>query len=126
MGYRILVVDDVPEMREYLSQVLARAFPGSTIQTAGSSAEFFRAVERSKPDVLFLDEVLGIGEDLSGMIEQALRSMMRVVMVTGVMASSRGHVKLPAGVLGRIEKPSWDTGKGEKEFLEQVLQLLRA
>lgn len=126
MSYRILIVEDVPEMREYLSQVLIRVLPGSSIQTAGSSAEFFRVAERSKPDVVFLDEVLGIGEDLSGIIERAQQMMTRVVIVTGVLASSRQHAALPGGVLGRVEKPSWDSGEGEKEFAVQVLRLLRA
>lgn len=52
-GLRVLVVDDEPDARELLKEVLIRA--GSEVEVAASAAEAFEVVRRSRPDVIVSD-----------------------------------------------------------------------
>jgi CheY-like chemotaxis protein len=53
MGNKILVVDDEPDVREYLSSFLEDE--GFTILTAENGHDAIRAIERERPDLILLD-----------------------------------------------------------------------
>ena len=52
-GIRVLVVDDEPDTRELIRQVLAQAQADAV--TAGSAADALRAIEAQRPDVVVSD-----------------------------------------------------------------------
>jgi len=59
-GVRVLLVDDEPDARELLTEVLEHY--GAAVQAAGSAGEALACVERDRPDVLLSD--IGLpGED---------------------------------------------------------------
>ena len=122
----LLIVDDVPEIREWMAQILVRAIPGARIALADGAATFFQAIERSRPDAVILDEVLGIGDDSREVLRKALSLTQRVILVSGVISPRLVGAELPAGVLGRLKKPDWDSGQGEAEFAFALKSLLQA
>ncbi|HEX4961046.1 MAG TPA: ATP-binding protein [Thermoanaerobaculia bacterium] len=66
-GIRVLVVDDEPDARETLQQILEHC--GAEALTVGSAAEALRALETWRPDVLVSD--IGMpGEDGYGLIRR--------------------------------------------------------
>jgi CheY-like chemotaxis protein len=70
-GIRVLVVDDEPDARETLQQILEHC--NAEARTAGSAAEALRALEDWRPDVLLSD--IGMpGEDGYELI-QRVRSL---------------------------------------------------
>ncbi|HVZ30960.1 MAG TPA: response regulator, partial [Polyangiaceae bacterium] len=52
-GVQVLVVDDEPDARELVAEVLMEA--GAVVETARSAADGFTAFRRSRPDVLVSD-----------------------------------------------------------------------
>jgi CheY-like chemotaxis protein len=53
MSKKILVVDDEPDIREILKQVLEAH--GHTVITAGGAKEAIEQLQKSSPDLMFLD-----------------------------------------------------------------------
>ena len=125
---RFLIVEDVPEMREWLGSLLSTHFSDKfsdlKISLADSPVELRRQLERAKPDLILLDEVLGVdtNEDLASVLSGLLTH--RVVLMTGMETANMGKRVLPPHVLGRLIKPSWDQGGGEEGFLKGLEQLL--
>jgi signal transduction histidine kinase/CheY-like chemotaxis protein len=54
-GGPILIVDDDPQARELYRQIVASAFPGCPIQTAGNGAEALHRLAESTPGAVLLD-----------------------------------------------------------------------
>jgi len=121
---QILIVEDVPEMREWLSSLIQARFPKSKIIQAESPLELRRKLERVQPDLILLDEILGVGanEDLASLLPALITH--RVVLMSGMETSVYGERSLPKHVLGRILKPNWDLGSGEERFLSSLEDLL--
>jgi CheY-like chemotaxis protein len=124
----ILIVEDVPEMREWLSSLVEARykshFPGLKITQAASAIELRRKLERSKPSLILLDEVLGVdtGEDLASILPALMTY--RVVLMSGMESPLYETRALPGHVLGRILKPNWDQGSGEERFFKALEELL--
>jgi CheY-like chemotaxis protein len=68
---QILVVDDQPDTRDYLSFVLEQA--GATVTVAASAGKALQALARSKPDVLLSD--IGMPDMDGYMLLQQVRSL---------------------------------------------------
>lgn len=122
----LLLVDDVPETREWIAQILVAAFPGVRVTQADGLGSFLQAASRTRPDIVVVDEVLGIGEDTRGVLEEAAKLTQSVILISGVVSGRTGMHVLPPGVLGRIKKPDWDTGRGDLEFVGELRRLLQA
>jgi CheY-like chemotaxis protein len=68
--YKILVVDDEPDMQEFIATVLQDN--GATVVLAGDGEEALRAARREKPDLMTLD--ISMPKMDGGQVFQALRS----------------------------------------------------
>ena len=70
-GVRVLVVEDEPDAREFLAELLAGR--GARVDVAGSVAEAFESLRRSVPDVIVSD--IGMPEVDGYQLARGLRSL---------------------------------------------------
>ncbi len=124
----LLIVEDIPEMREWVRALIAGRFSQWRLKTAASAVEFHQTIERERPQLVLMDEVLGPGEDLASLLQVANSKSLPVALMTSMAPASPSGpdrpVNLPAKVMRRINKPNWDTGQGSEAFLEEVGQVM--
>jgi DNA-binding NtrC family response regulator len=126
MGSRrsLLILEDVPEMREWLTTLIRARFPEWQVRAVETAGDFHRAIERERPDLILFDEVLGPGEDLASLLQVAASHLIPVALMTGMDPSHRNSARLPASVLRRMIKPIWEDGSGTEEFLNEVSEVI--
>jgi response regulator of citrate/malate metabolism len=117
-GRSVLIVEDVPEMRELLALVF-EGVPGWRVSgRAATAAEARWWALRERPQVVLLDEILP-GESAAELAHELATAGLDVWFVSATAAEGRGP--LPAGVRGRLLKPAWDTlGADRTRFLEAL------
>lgn len=106
----VLIVEDVEEMLSLLDQVVG-GMPG--FKVSGLAKNVWEArleLGRRKPDLVLLDEILP-GESSADLLTEVLGEGIPVILITGVESPSHA---LPAGVHGRLTKPSWDTLEADR------------
>ncbi|MES3007915.1 MAG: response regulator transcription factor [Pseudomonadota bacterium] len=112
-----LIVEDLPDARDWLQAALGQAFPGIEIETAASLAEAREHTARRLPQVALIDIGLpdGSGIDLIGELNRAHPEVMSVV--TSVFDDDT-HLfsALGAGASGYLLKDQ------SREDLTQLLQ----
>lgn len=69
---RILLVDDLSEMRAWLGEIARTAFPGCEIDTVGTRADGIRAIETESYDLALID--LGLPDGSGVDVVRALRA----------------------------------------------------
>lgn len=105
---RVLVVEDVPDERSFLVNVLVDA--GFEVREAADGHEALAAVEAERPDLITLDITMPERSGVS--VYRALktddsRKDIPVVLVTGLpddferFISTRGRVPAPEGYVGK-------------------------
>lgn len=119
----VLVVDDDPDAREFLTTVLEDNGIAST--TAKGGAEAIESIERSVPDLVALDismpEKSGVAV-YRRLKEDAQLQKVPVLIITGIsedfrkFISTRRQVPPPEGYLSKPIDPG--------EFIEKVRELL--
>ena len=114
----------MPELREWLRSLIAARHPGWRLRTAGTATEFHQAIERERPRLAIMDEVLGPGEDLASLLKVAETELIPVALMTGMDLARRKVVQLPAGVMRRMVKPDWESGAGTEAFLIEVAEVI--
>jgi CheY-like chemotaxis protein len=108
---RILVVEDVSEMRELLVELL-RGIPGlEAPSSAANGMEARLEMGRRKPDLVFLDEVLP-GESSLDLLKELRAQGIPVILLTGM---SRGERPIPEGAKARWKKPSWKSLEQDRQ-----------
>lgn len=120
----ILILEDVPELREWLRSLIAARFPAFRLRTAGTAPEFHQAIERERPNLAIMDEVLGPGEDLASLLKVAEAELIPVALMTGMDPAHRNPARLPTGVMRRMIKPDWESGRGTDAFLREVGEVI--
>jgi DNA-binding response OmpR family regulator len=120
----ILILEDVAELREWLRALIAARFPAFRLRTAGTPAEFHIAIERERPFLALLDEVLGPGEDIASLLKVARASRIPVALMTGMDPAHRNSSGLPEGIMRRMIKPNWETGEGTDAFLKEIGEVI--
>lgn len=120
----ILILDDVAEMREWLSALVSERFPAWKVKVAGTAGEFHLAISRQRPTLALMDEVLGPGEDLASLLKVAETQLIPVSLMTGMDPAHRNPARIPGGVMRRMIKPNWDTGEGTEEFLNELGEVM--
>ncbi|GEM_PF-3046277 len=120
----ILILEDVPEIREWLRSLIAARYPAYRLRTAGTATEFHQAIDRERPRLAILDEVLGPGEDLASLLKVAEAEFIPVALMTGMDPAHRNPARLPPGVMRRMIKPNWESGAGTEAFLIEVGEVI--
>jgi DNA-binding NtrC family response regulator len=116
----LLVLEDVPEMREWLVTLISSRFPEWKVRGVGTAIDFHRAIERERPSLALLDEVLGPGEDLASLLQITEAHLIPVALITGMDPVHRSSTRLPPNVMRRMIKPDWEAGTGTESFLREV------
>ncbi|OFZ79244.1 MAG: hypothetical protein A2583_01160 [Bdellovibrionales bacterium RIFOXYD1_FULL_53_11] len=102
---KVLVVEDVAQMRELLGQVISRAGGLVVSGLAASAMEARQLVFRERPDLVVLDEILP-GESSVDFLTEMNTLGIPVLMITGIEDAAH---EVPAGACGRLMKPSWNS-----------------
>lgn len=120
----LLILEDVAEMREWLRAMIAARHPRWRIRTAANAVDFHRVIERERPTLALMDEVLGPGEDLASLLHVAEAALIPVALMTGMDPLHRNPARLPSGVMRRMIKPNWETGAGVEAFLQELEEVM--
>ena len=120
---RILIVDDVEDMRELL-RAMVESIPGLQVSgTAGNGWEARLELDRRCPDLILLDEILP-GESSLDLLKEFRERGVPVMLVTGVQNPTHA---LPEGAFGRLVKPGWDTLATDQARIQAlILSALKA
>ncbi|OGB68756.1 MAG: hypothetical protein A2Y94_07270 [Caldithrix sp. RBG_13_44_9] len=101
---RILIVDDEKNICRSLELILASE--GYLIQTAGTAREAMVALEKNRPDVVFLDVLLPDRDGLLVLNDiKALDPDIQVIMISGHATLSMAVTATKAGAYDFLEKP---------------------
>lgn len=113
----LLIVEDVEEMLELLAELVRPIRGVRTVHKARHAIEAKLEIERHRPDVVLLDEVLP-GESATDLAQELAQQGIPVIFVTSSLASKS---TLPNGVKSRFLKPDWDDLNLRRPELEAVL-----
>jgi chemotaxis response regulator CheB len=102
---RVLIVEDVAEMRELLRECLKGAAGLEVSAACANTWEARLELERRKPDVILLDEVLP-GESSQDFAAEAGKLGVRVLWISEL-----------SGREGCLKKPSWKTLRKDRTDL---------
>lgn len=109
---RILIVEDVDEMRVFLKEALSRI--GHHVEEATTTAEARNRIARNRPELILLDELLP-GESGLDLLPELIG--VRVLLISGF----EGPRALPNGVIGRLIKKEW---RKDDEFYQEIAPYL--
>jgi hypothetical protein len=117
-------LEDVAEMREWLRSEMTlwmqRDFPHWEVRVAADSLGFQIEMGKERPALALLDEVLGPGDGVAGVLPFLKQSSVPFL----VMSSGLEKRELPEGALKRLTKPVWSTGEGVIPFLNELGQVM--
>jgi DNA-binding response OmpR family regulator len=123
---RILIVEDVEEMRVFLEEILNASGKLEVVATAANGWEARVAFERKRPDWVLLDELLP-GESSLDLLHDFRAEGARVIIMSGMGSESAQARGVPPESAGRVSKPEWDQPAGASatsadEWLQSVLK----
>jgi two-component system, response regulator, stage 0 sporulation protein F len=102
---RVLIVDDEPEVRSVLGEIVKQAWPSCAIVAASNVEDALAVVRRDRPDLVLLDVLMPSRDGVEGLKEiQKHDPTIRVVMITAADLASTAAA-LHHGALGYIPKP---------------------
>jgi chemotaxis response regulator CheB len=113
----VLIVEDVPEMRLLMEQLINGM---SQFKVSGSCANSIEArleLTRRRPDLVLLDEILP-GESSTDLLQELIADGILVVLISGVEDPTH---PLPKGAKLRISKPGWKSLDEERPRIESQL-----
>jgi two-component system, LytTR family, response regulator len=121
---RVLIVEDVDEMREYLRTFLD-GFADSigSVKVSGVArnvAEARQEISRNRPGVMILDEILP-GESSLDLLREAREDGIPVILMTGVEHPAH---PIPPEALGRLTKPGWRATEADRAAWISQIRIL--
>ncbi|MFH2009501.1 MAG: response regulator [bacterium] len=116
MGNKILVVDDEPDIVEYLSDILQER--GYTVRSADNGITAFEQVQAERPDLILLDVEMPQETGTGFYRKLTRRSELRDIPVIIVSGYHSRHVAVSKGV------PVLDKPINEAVLLSEVARLL--
>ncbi len=117
-GKQILIVDDDQEIRELLTEYLARA--GFDVLAAAEGGEMYRHLAQHAPDLIILD-IMMPGDDGFSLCQQIRRtSQVPIIMLTAASDEADRVIGLELGADDYIAKPF-----SPRELMARIKALLR-
>lgn len=101
--YSVLIVEDVPEMAEMIRELIAEMVDFEVSGVAHNLWEARLELDRRRPHLVLLDEVLP-GESSSDLVKELRERDLPVILMTSL---ENPQHSLPEGVGARIQKPDW-------------------
>lgn len=100
-----LVVDDLPDSRDWLAQAVRRAHPRTRLLAAGSLAEARQRLREASPELALVDLDLPDGSGI-GLIETLVRLPQRPTVIVATVFADDQHLfpALRAGAQGYVLK----------------------
>ena len=118
---RLMLVDDHPIVRRGVRDILADAFPSSSIEEVGSGNEALSKIRSHRWDLVILDLTLPDGSGLD-VLEQArdVQSQLPVLILSMHAADQFARRAIAAGAAGYLTKDTADT-----ELVTAVTKIIR-
>lgn len=118
---RLMLVDDHPIVRRGVRDILADAFPSSSIEEVGSGGEALSKIRNHRWDLVILDLTLPDGSGLD-VLEQArdAQSQLPVLILSMHAADQFARRAIAAGAAGYLTKDTADT-----ELVTAVTKIIR-
>ena len=113
----VLIVDDVEEMSELLRAAVDGMAQFRVGGVARNVAEARLELDRRRPDLVLLDEVLP-GESSLDLLETLVAEKIPVILITSMQDRK---TPLPPGALDRLNKPGWKTVEKDRQEMESRL-----
>lgn len=117
MSVRILIVEDVDEMREWLATLLEGIEGIRVSAKVRNGWEAREELMRRRPDLVLLDEILP-GESSRDLLDELKSEGIPTVLMTGV--SEPTHA-IPVGAASRIVKPDWREAESGRDRLREAI-----
>jgi response regulator of citrate/malate metabolism len=114
---KVLIVEDVPEMLTFLSEVISKFENMRVSGTAKNCSEARLEIHRRRPDLVLLDEVLP-GESSLDLLSELESEELPVVLMSSMQSPSEN---LPFGTLRRVSKPDWTSRKAGFDEIRQAI-----
>lgn len=103
--HSILVVEDIPEVRDWLAGIAVAAFPGAAVRLAGDVGNALQAVRSGSFDLALVDLVLPDGSGIAALRALAAAQPDCLAVVTTVLGDDASIVgALAAGAQGYLLK----------------------
>lgn len=128
MKQRLLIVEDVEEMRVFLEQILVGSGKFEIVGLAANGWEARLAFDRKQPDWVLLDELLP-GESSLDLLHDFRAQGARIVLMSGLGEDTPAR-QTPDEAAGRVTKPEWDAPQkrggtvSPEAWLEALLKLV--
>lgn len=116
--HNILIIDDVPEMLELIRLVINKVDGMKVSGIAKNGWEARLELERRRPDLILLDEILP-GESAIDLLREFHTQGIPVLMITGMKEPSH---EIPTHALGRLIKPGWNSVESDQKRFQNKLQ----
>jgi DNA-binding NarL/FixJ family response regulator len=118
---RMMLVDDHPIVRRGVRDILAEAFPKSSIEEVGSGGEAMSKIRSHRWDLVILDLTLPDGSGLD-VLEQVrdIQSQLPVLILSMHAAEQFARRAIAAGAAGYLTKDTADT-----ELVTAVTKIIR-
>ena len=113
----VLIVEDVPEMRLLMEQLINGMTKFKVSGSCANSIEARLELTRRRPDLVLLDEILP-GESSTDLLQELVADGIPVVLISGVEKPT--HL-VPKGAKARISKPGWKSLDEERPRIESEL-----
>lgn len=113
----VLVVEDIEDMREMLRSLIDEM---EGVRVIGAAANIWEArleVDRRRPDLVLLDEILP-GESSYDFLTEVTQNGVPCLLMTGVEESEH---PLPKEAVGRIYKPGWNSYEEDRVRIEKAI-----
>ncbi len=118
MAITVLVIEDVSEMQAMLEVFLEGIEGLKIIGQAKNGWEAKMLLDRHRPELVLLDEVLP-GESSLDLLNDFNAQKIPVILITSL--ENPGSA-LPDGALARFQKPTWKNFEKEREAFEKLFQ----
>lgn len=119
-AFRVVIVDDTPDVRDLLGLVIGRAPDFTVVAEAGDGREGIAVATREQPDVVLLDLAMPEMDGLEALphLRTALPGA-AIVVLSGFQAAALGAQALEAGADGYVEK-----GTPARDLLARLRELV--